>query len=122
MPSDDRCELLCLDLPKAEGVQAGLPEIAELEDLAASAKALADPTRLCIAMALDAGGRLCVCDLSWVVGRTDQLVSHHVRSLRAAGLARSEREGKMVMYELTERGASLLRALGATTVVPGGVR
>jgi len=30
--------------------------------------------------------------------------SHHVRQLRAAGLVRSRREGKMVLYELTEAG------------------
>jgi DNA-binding transcriptional ArsR family regulator len=37
-------------------------------------------------------------------------VSHHLRTLRSAGLARSRREGKMVMYSLTERGQSLLDA------------
>jgi len=116
---DDRCELLCLDLPKAERVRAGLLERDDLERLAAAAKALADPTRLAVAMALGAGGRMCVCDLSWVVGRTDQLVSHHVRLLRSAGLARSQRDGKMVMYELTERGTALLRALHEPAEVSG---
>ena len=38
------------------------------------------------------------CDLGWVVGRPERLVSHHVRALKAAGLARSERHGKMVIY------------------------
>lgn len=108
---DDRCDLLCLDLPTAERVRAGLPDLGALEPLAAAAKALGDPTRLAIALALGTGGRLCVCDLSWVVGRTEQLVSHHVRLLRAAGLARSERDGKMVMYELTEYGEALLQVL-----------
>jgi DNA-binding transcriptional ArsR family regulator len=46
-----------------------------------------------------------------VVGRDEKLVSHHVRQLRAAGLARSERDGKMVMYELTERGRPLVDAV-----------
>ena len=104
----DSCDLLCLDLPKAERVRAELPSLAALEGWAAGAKALADPTRLAIALALAAGERACVCDLGWIVGRDERLVSHHVRLLKTAGLARSEREGKMVMYELTDRGRTLL--------------
>jgi DNA-binding transcriptional ArsR family regulator len=52
-----------------------------------------------------------VCDLAWIVGRDEKLVSHHARQLKVAGLARSGREGKMVMYELTERGRLLLSAV-----------
>jgi len=111
--SRDTCDLLCLDLPKAERVRHDLPAVEELEPLAAAAKALGDPTRLAVALALEAGGPACVCDLSWIVGRDERLVSHHVRLLRGAGLARSERDGKMVMYELTERGRTLLAAVTA---------
>ena len=39
--------------------------------------------------------------------------SHHLRSLRAAGLVTSRRDGKMVMCALTPAGASLLAALSA---------
>jgi hypothetical protein len=52
-----------------------------------------------------------VCDLAWIVGRDEKLVSHHVRQLKAAALAHSERNGKMVMYELTARGRALLTAI-----------
>ncbi len=108
--SDDRCDLLCLDLPLAERLRAGLDHDAA-ERAAGAAKALADPTRLAVAMTLRDGGELCVCDLAWVLARAENLVSHHVRVLRRAGLARSRREGKMVLYRLTESGAALLRAL-----------
>ena len=107
----DTCDLLCLDLPKAEGVIKDLPELEQLELSAAGAKALGDPTRLAIAVALKLGDVACVCDLAWIVGRDEKLVSHHVRLLKGAGLARSERDGKMVMYELTERGAALVDAI-----------
>jgi ArsR family transcriptional regulator, lead/cadmium/zinc/bismuth-responsive transcriptional repressor len=106
-------DLLCLDLPKAERVRKDLPSAEELELWAAGAKALGDPTRLAIALALNAGEPACVCDLAWIVGRDERLVSHHVRLLKGAGLARSERDGKMVMYELTERGSALLAAVAA---------
>lgn len=112
----DTCDLLCLDLPKAERVRKSLPPAADLELLAAGAKALGDPTRLAVALALEAGEPACVCDLAWIVGRDERLVSHHVRLLRGAGLARSERDGKMVMYELTERGRALLAAVAAQRV------
>jgi ArsR family transcriptional regulator, lead/cadmium/zinc/bismuth-responsive transcriptional repressor len=110
----DACELLCLDLPKAEAARARLPEAAALEAWATGAKALADPTRLAVAVALAECGTACVCDLAWVVGRDEKLVSHHARALRAAGLAASTREGKMVMYALTDRGRALLAAVTAT--------
>jgi DNA-binding transcriptional ArsR family regulator len=112
-PDPDTCDLLCLDLPKAERVREGLPASDELESLAAGAKALGDPTRLAVALALETGESACVCDLSWIVGRDERLVSHHLRLLKGAGLARSERDGKMVMYELTERGRALLAAVAA---------
>jgi DNA-binding transcriptional ArsR family regulator len=50
-------------------------------------------------------------DLAWVTERSDGLVSHHARALRAAGLVRSRREGKMVLHELTDAGAALLEAV-----------
>ncbi len=110
-PNSDTCDLLCIDLPKAERVRKELPDVDALELWAGGAKALGDPTRLAIALALEAGKSACVCDLAWIVGRDERLVSHHVRLLKAAGLARSERDGKMVIYELTERGAALLAAV-----------
>lgn len=107
----DSCELLCLDLPKAEAVRRELPDATVLTEAANAAKALGDPTRLAVAVALRAAGSACVCDLAWIVGRDEKLVSHHVRQLRGAGLARSERQGKMVVYELTGRGRAVLGAV-----------
>jgi len=107
----DTCDLLCLDLPHAERLRQARPAVEDAERAAAAGRALGDPTRLTIAIALrDAEGELCVCDLAWVMERSDKLVSHHVRQLRAAGIVRSRRDGKMVMYELTERGAAILTA------------
>ena len=108
--SDDRCDLLCLDLPKAERLRGTRLPTEDAELAASGAKALADPTRLMLAHALREG-ELCVCDLAWVAERAENLVSHHVRALRSAGLVRSRRDGKMVMYSLTERGQELLESV-----------
>ena len=107
--ADDRCDLLCLDLPRAEHIRQHL-NAALIADAAAQGKALGDPTRVTIAVALREGGELCVCDLAWITGRAENLVGHHLRTLRAAGLARSRREHKIVFYALTELGTRLSRA------------
>src|SRR3954466_15116215 len=111
MSGSDTCELLCLDLPRAEELRRARLDAGALAIAAGAAKALADPTRLTVAAALRDGGELCVCDLAWVCERSDKLVSHHVRLMRGAGLVRSRRDGKMVMYALTDRGAALLAAV-----------
>jgi ArsR family transcriptional regulator, lead/cadmium/zinc/bismuth-responsive transcriptional repressor len=113
----DRCDLLCLDLPKAEAIRAGRPDTGAVELAAGRAKALGDPTRLGLATALARADELCVCDLAWISGRPENLVSHHVRVLRAAGLAESRREGKMVLYSLSPAGRVLVSAVLDTAVV-----
>jgi DNA-binding transcriptional ArsR family regulator len=45
--------------------------------------------------------RWCVSDLAWIAGRAENLVGHHLRALRTAGLAESRRDGKVVFYALT---------------------
>ena len=108
---EDRCDLLCLNLPRAEALRQHRRSLGQLDLAASRARALADPTRLAVASALNEGGELCVCDLSWIVERSQNLVSHHLRTLRAAGLVRLRRDGKLAMYELTDEGRALLGAV-----------
>ena len=107
---DDRCELLCIDLPRAERIRQQLAD-EPAAHAAARARALADPTRLTLALALREGHELCVCDLAWISERAENLVSHHLRALRSAGLASSRREHKLVFYALTDDGRRLLETL-----------
>ena len=115
--SADRCELLCLDLPRAEQVRASVMDASVIEQVAETGKALGEPTRLVLAVALREGGELCVCDLAWISGRSEKLVSHHLGVLRRAGIARSRRQAKMVFYALTADGVTILSALLATAAV-----
>jgi DNA-binding transcriptional ArsR family regulator len=115
--ADDRCDLLCLDLPRAERLRRERLTVARAEATSLAAAALADPTRLMLAVALRDGGELCVCDLAWVAERSQNLVSHHVRKLRDGGLVNSRRDGKMVMYRLTESGGRLVDTLLARAAV-----
>jgi DNA-binding transcriptional ArsR family regulator len=104
----DRCDILCLDLEKAEALRSNRLSAAAAERAARRAQALGDATRLTLAAALADGEELCVCDLAWVVERAENLVSHHLGRLRSEGLVTSRRDGKMVMYSLTASGRALL--------------
>jgi ArsR family transcriptional regulator, lead/cadmium/zinc/bismuth-responsive transcriptional repressor len=103
--------LLCVDAPRAEAIRRALIDDGEARKVANRARAFSDSTRLTLAAALREGEELCVCDLSWISGRKQALVSHHLRTLRSEGLVHSQRDGKLVMYSLTEEGRSLLRAV-----------
>jgi ArsR family transcriptional regulator, lead/cadmium/zinc/bismuth-responsive transcriptional repressor len=107
-------ELLCLDLETAEAVRASL-DADSAARLAGILKAFSDPTRLLIVQAL-AQRELCGCDLGWVTGQSDKVVSHHLGRLRRDGLIVSRREGKVVFASLTERGRALRERVEALAV------
>jgi DNA-binding transcriptional ArsR family regulator len=120
--SEDRCDLLCLDLRVAERLRKRrlAPERADVA--AGKARALSDPTRLMLAAALLDASELCVCDLAWIAERSQTLVSPHVRALRVQGIVRSRREGKMVMYSITEEGQALLASVLPAPAARSGKR
>lgn len=62
-------------------------------------KALAHPSRLLIADALQHGER-CVCDLRELVGADLSTVSKHLTVMRQAGLLEMEKRGLNVYYKL----------------------
>ena len=109
--TDERCDLICIDAPRAEAIREKLPAQEAAQEAADRARSLSDPTRLTLAGALREGEELCVCDLSWIVERSQNLVSHHMRTLRWLGMVRSRQDVKMVMYSLTDEGSSLLGAV-----------
>jgi DNA-binding transcriptional ArsR family regulator len=109
--NDERCDLVCLELPRAEALRGRALSAESARLAAAAAHALADPTRLMIAALLRDGGELCVCDLAWLTGRAINLVSHHLKILRSGGLVSSHRDGRLVLYALTTRGHTLVEAL-----------
>jgi ArsR family transcriptional regulator, lead/cadmium/zinc/bismuth-responsive transcriptional repressor len=103
-------ELLHIDRKAATALRRSRPDPETADLVAGRFRALADPTRLTLALALREGKELCVCDLSWISQRSQNLVSHHMRILRSEGVVRSRREGKMTMYSLTSAGDELVEA------------
>jgi ArsR family transcriptional regulator, lead/cadmium/zinc/bismuth-responsive transcriptional repressor len=111
--NDERCDLLCIDAPRAEEIRGRMPGVEAAGDAAERVRMFSDPTRLLLA-APGEGGELCVCDLAWISSRAQNLVSHHLRLLRSRRLVSSRRDGKLVMYSLTEEGQTLLSAVLGT--------
>ena len=79
-----------LELPK--------PKAAETADLL---KALGDPTRLQIVLALRASTEpICVCDFTDAFGLSQPTVSHHMGRLRAVGVVEATKRGIWTYYRL----------------------
>ena len=69
------------------------------EQMAASAKALADPIRLQLVDVLRKhAGKVCVCELTPLFDVGQPTVSHHLKVLREAGIVDSERQGLWAYY------------------------
>jgi ArsR family transcriptional regulator, arsenate/arsenite/antimonite-responsive transcriptional repressor len=85
-------------------------------ELARVFKALADPARLRLLSLIGAhaGGEVCVCDLTAAFDLTQPTISHHLKTLREAGLIGCQRRGTWVYYWLIpaalERVSALLSA------------
>ncbi len=61
-------------------------------------KALADPARVKILAMLLNADEVCACDISDEIGKSAATASHHLKILREAGLATSEKRGTWVYY------------------------
>lgn len=68
-----------------------------VEELARLFKALSEPARLAIVLALSDECRP-VSDVVEATGLPQPLVSHHLRILRDAGIARPDRRGTFIYY------------------------
>lgn len=75
------------------------PSRKRIEERVAVIKALAHPSRLLIAEALQ-GGEQCVCDLQKLVGSDLSTVSKHLTVMREAGILEMEKRGLNVFYRL----------------------
>ncbi len=106
--TNDVCEVVVLHPERIQAVAARLPGAEVVEETAELFRLLGDPTRLRILLALSLTEELCVCDLAELVGLSLSAVSHQLRRLRAGGLVRFRREGRLAYYRLTDHPALAL--------------
>ena len=114
----DHCDVHVVDPERVAAVTARLVSSPVAGQMAAVFKILADQTRCRLMAAIIEAGELCVCDLAATVAMSESNVSHHLRVLRANGLVRARRAGKMVFYSPDDAHIRLLarnhaRARGA---------
>ncbi|CCZ05176.1 MAG: transcriptional regulator [Clostridiales bacterium] len=82
-------------------VSSIMPDEEMLYDLADFYKVFADSTRIKILYAL-LQSELCVCDLAEVLGASQSAVSHQLRMLKQMKLVKFRREGKAIVYSLSD--------------------
>ena len=73
-----------------------------IETFTTKTKALADPNRVRIVMALR-GGELCVCRIIELLKLAPSTVSKHITILKQAGLVEGRKEGRWMHYQLPSK-------------------
>lgn len=86
---------------KSDSEMTFMPDEELLYDLADFFKTFGDTTRVKILYAL-MDQDLCVADLAEAIGATQSAVSHQLRTLKQSRLVRAKREGKNVVYSLSD--------------------
>ncbi len=82
-------------------VKQSMPSDEDVEELAARFKAISEPSRLKILLAL-ACGELCVEHLTQAVGGNQSAVSHQLKTLKDHRIIRCKRAGKQVIYSIAD--------------------
>ena len=100
--------------------RAVLIDADEVTALAEVFKLLGDPNRARILFALLEAGELCVCDLAATVDMTETSVSQAMRLLRAGGVVRNRRDGRVVYYRLDDDHVRELLKLSRAHVAHAG--
>lgn len=92
-----------------------MPDEELLFDVADLFKAFSDTTRIKILFAL-MGGPLSVTGITEAIGCTQSAVSHQLRTLKQARLVKAARDGKNVIYSLSDDHVFTMLAQGITHV------
>ena len=93
------CDIPMIHEEAVQNVKNVMPDLNEVLTIF---KSLADETRLKIAYALTIEPSLCVCDVAAIIQSSNATASHHLRYLKQRGLAKSERQGKLVFYSIRD--------------------
>ena len=78
-----------------------MPSDKQIEEMGLRFKALSEPSRLKILLALS-GGELCVDHIVEVVGGNQSAVSHQLKTLKDNRIVKCRREGKKILYSVSD--------------------
>ena len=109
-------EVFCVNEDSVVDVRKQMKSDEIMTDLAATFKALGDPTRTKIIFALSKKV-LCVCEIALLLNISQSAVSHQLRVLRDMKLVRSRKEGKISYYSLDDIHINFLLKEGLRHVI-----
>ena len=121
MQDRGECAARIVDAGAVSRVSNALPTAAAQSRVADIFRALADPTRMRLLLALSEDA-LCVCDLAEIVDVSESGVSHQLRTLRDLHLVAFERDGKRAVYRLADEHVRDLLAIGLAHAEEGPAR
>ncbi len=110
---EDICERRIIHEDRLAKARTLLPPQIEIDGMSDLFKAMADPGRVQILMALDVQ-EMCVCDLAALLDVSESAASHQMRILRNMNLVKNRREGKIVYYSLDDDHVKSLIQIGHT--------
>ncbi len=95
------CSTKCVNEKKVEETKRSLPVLEDVIEMASIFKALSDPSRLKIVLAL-LNQEHCVCDIAAICSQSDSAISHQLRILRTLKIVKNRRDGKMLFYTIDD--------------------
>ena len=95
------CDLICTHPDVVDRVRREMPDEDTLYELTELFRIFGDSTRVRILYVLFEA-EMCVCDIAQLLGMTQSAISHQLRALKNARLVKSRREGKVVVYSLSD--------------------
>ncbi len=112
MESMITCKRVDVDMDLINSVRKDLSLIdKELNKNANTLSLLGNEVRLKIIYIFLKFDRMCVCDLSDILGMKQSPISQHLRKLKDAGLIVGKREGMTIFYSISENQKEKLRKI-----------
>lgn len=99
------CEAINIDI--VNKVKPNMPDMNVLYELSDFFKVMGDSTRIQLLWALEES-EMCVGDLAVLLNMTKSAVSHQLKVLRTAKLAKATKKGKNVYYSLNDHHVKMI--------------
>jgi ArsR family transcriptional regulator, lead/cadmium/zinc/bismuth-responsive transcriptional repressor len=107
----ERADHRVIDSERVCAAVAAIGDPEEIHSRARQFAVLADPTRLTLLTCIKAAGPISVSDLAAATGINDSTVSQTLRYLRASQTVSTERDGRVIRYQIADtRIAALLNS------------
>ena len=95
------CDDCCVRSGAVKNAADHMPPDAALYSVADLFKVFGDATRIKILYVL-MENEMCVCDIAEVLGMTQSAISHQLKTLKQSRLVKFRRDGKSVLYSLSD--------------------